>query len=156
MGQRDITLNAVGLRQAEEAARKLHDYGVAQIYVSPLQRCQETAQIIAQELKLPFHTVPALQERHWGVFEGGSPDARFSALDAPPGGETTAAFSQRVVSSISHLAPQVRSLVISHSGVYRALIGKGLGHKVGHAIPVLIKIGQPQIGPNVFHRVQFR
>lgn len=140
MGQRDIALNAEGLRQAAEAARVLHGFGVSRIYVSPLKRCQETAQIIAQELELPFQTIAELQERNWGVFEGGPPEARLSAYEAPPDGETTRAFSQRVALGLSHLEPLERSLVISHSGVYRALIGKGPEQTISHAKPVVIKI----------------
>ncbi|NSX56867.1 histidine phosphatase family protein [Parasulfitobacter algicola] len=142
MGQRDIALNAEGLRQAGEAARSLHGFGVSRILVSPLKRCQETAEIIAQELKLPFQTIAELQERDWGVFEGGPPEARLSAYDAPPNGETTRAFSQRLALGLSQLEPLERSLVISHSGVYRALIGKGREQKIGYAKPVVIKIMQ--------------
>lgn len=140
MGQRDIPLNAEGLRQASEAARDLRGFGVSRIYVSPLKRCQETARIVGQELDLRFQTIPELQERDWGVFEGGSPEARLAAYDAPPHGETTEAFRKRVELGLSYLDLLERSLVISHSGVYRSIIGKGPEQKIENAKPVLIKI----------------
>jgi broad specificity phosphatase PhoE len=64
----DPGLSALGVRQAEEAARRLADFGRATIVTSPLLRARETA---------------ALLERHVGVEAG--VDARFGEIATPPG-----------------------------------------------------------------------
>lgn len=142
MGQRDMALNAKGKKQAAEAVRNLRSFGVTQILVSPLKRCQETAQTISEELGLPFRTIFELKERSWGVFEGGPSKARLSAYDSPPEGETSSAFRQRVAVGLSKLDQNERSLVISHSGVYRAIVGKGPEQRITNAKPIVIKIDQ--------------
>jgi broad specificity phosphatase PhoE len=64
----DPSLSALGVRQAEEAARGLADFGRAAIVTSPLRRARETA---------------ALLERRVGVEAG--VDARFGEIATPPG-----------------------------------------------------------------------
>jgi len=72
-GHRDKTLTALGKKQAQEMALTLKKMSVdfSALYVSPLKRAQETAQIIARELKLkPAKVLPNLIERDFGTMTG--------------------------------------------------------------------------------------
>lgn len=62
----DYRLSDVGRGQASGAARHLADHALAAIYVSPMQRAQETAQIIAtaQTTFLELQTDERLNEVH--------------------------------------------------------------------------------------------
>jgi len=107
------------------------------IVTSPLRRCAEFAQVLADRLALPLVVEPDLRELHFGEWEGRSA-AELMTADAdalghfwadpyaftPPGGEPLAAFEERVLGAIRRLAvagPQ-HLLVISHAGVMRLLM----------------------------------
>ena len=94
-----VHLNERGREQASELAEALHHAPVDAIYSSPLERCLETSQPLAQALHLPVEVEPAIMETHFGAWTGST----FEALDAdpvwkswnsnrsgtrPPGGET--------------------------------------------------------------------
>ncbi len=64
----DQPLNAVGVRQAEEAARRLKDVHFQRVYSSPLQRAVETARIIAPGI--PITVDERLIEMDYGPYEG--------------------------------------------------------------------------------------
>ena len=70
MGQADIPLNANGVRQAEALRDKIIKSGLEfdAIYVSPLQRTTQTAQIIAPGFQMIFSN--NLKERAVGQFQG--------------------------------------------------------------------------------------
>lgn len=143
MGQCDIPLNREGIIQARESAQKLRNFEITRICTSPLKRCEETAQIVAKELGLQYQVIPELRERNWGVFESGPPENRRTAYDAPPGGETKEFFDKRVALGLSYLDPLERTLLVSHSGVFRTILGKGPNQKVGHADPIVIRFSSP-------------
>lgn len=69
-GRSDYPLNEAGIAQAEAAARKLRERGIAldRVFSSPLLRAMETARIVAPELE------PVADERliemDYGPFEG--------------------------------------------------------------------------------------
>jgi len=72
-GHRDKALTVLGKKQAKEMALTLKKMSVdfSALYVSPLKRAQETAQIIARELKLkPAKVLPNLIERDFGIMTG--------------------------------------------------------------------------------------
>lgn len=70
-GHRDTDLTDLGRQQAATTAEKLVDEKIEVIYVSPLKRTKQTAQIIAQRLNLPEPiALPDLIERDFGFFEG--------------------------------------------------------------------------------------
>ena len=52
-GRRDIPLDAQGYQDAVDAARCLSHAGLAAVYTSPLRRAIATAQIIADEGRVP-------------------------------------------------------------------------------------------------------
>jgi broad specificity phosphatase PhoE len=129
-GQSDVSLNETGRLQALEISRQLQSQTFAAIYTSDLKRAQETAQIIAKELNLPYSIDPRLREINQGEWEGQQVEvikSRYSELwnkrtidpasVRPPGGETVGEVAQRafeVLDDLSHRLPGVKVLIISH------------------------------------------
>jgi len=69
----DKGLTALGRKQSKELAQTLKQMGVnfTAVYVSPLKRAKETAQVIVRELKLKAAKVmPSLVERNLGLMHG--------------------------------------------------------------------------------------
>ncbi len=70
-GRRDDDLTDYGRQKALETARKLKEQGIKTIYSSPLKRAQQTAHIIAGELRVNRIMIePHLTERDFGVATG--------------------------------------------------------------------------------------
>lgn len=63
-------LTEKGRSQAEALADTLTSVGITRMYASPLLRAQQTAQIVADRLKLTFETTNALREFSVGDREG--------------------------------------------------------------------------------------
>lgn len=69
-GQTDVALDAVGIRQAREAAAVLATEKPDVIIASDLSRAVATANELATLLGLPVRTDKRLRERHFGLWEG--------------------------------------------------------------------------------------
>jgi probable phosphoglycerate mutase len=69
-GHGPTPLSDLGKHQAEVTAKTLAKEGISAIYSSDLYRAVQTAQPLADMLKLQIHTSPAFRERHVGVLEG--------------------------------------------------------------------------------------
>lgn len=69
-GQTQGQLTDNGIRQAEEASRKLSDENFAAILSSDLKRSVDTALIMAEPHGLEVIQTPLLRERDWGAFTG--------------------------------------------------------------------------------------
>lgn len=67
-----LTLN--GQKQAARLAEQLEGAGLAGIFCSPIQRAEETAQIVGALLQVPVARADALREFDCGVMEGRSDD----------------------------------------------------------------------------------
>lgn len=136
-GQLDIALNDAGRRQARRLAGALAGETLDAVYSSDLVRALETAQAVAMQAGLEVRTDSGLRERGFGVFEGLTfaeiaqrfPDQahRWRQRDAsfgPAGGETLAAFVERVIACVAALAARHRGqhiAVVAHGGVLDAL-----------------------------------
>jgi broad specificity phosphatase PhoE len=59
----DPSLTALGRQQATASGRYLARHSIAKVIASPLARTQETAQLICDQLQLPFSTDERLTER---------------------------------------------------------------------------------------------
>jgi broad specificity phosphatase PhoE len=68
-GQSDVPLSELGLRQAEAVAAAMAELPIEAVYSSPLRRAMQTAQPLADRLRLPITTDPRLMEVHAGVFQ---------------------------------------------------------------------------------------
>jgi 2,3-bisphosphoglycerate-dependent phosphoglycerate mutase len=119
-GATDVPLNATGLAQARESARRLADSAVDAIWSSPMQRARTTAHCIAETLALPVFIVPQLAERNWGEFEGKPRALRVSRV-TPVGGESAEVFSARTIEGLQQIRASGLPLIVAHSGTFRVL-----------------------------------
>jgi len=70
-GRRDIPLDAQGYQDAVDAARRLSAVGLAAVYTGPLRRTIATAQIIADEARVPdIRILHGLNNVDYGAWEG--------------------------------------------------------------------------------------
>jgi broad specificity phosphatase PhoE len=70
-GRRDIPLDAQGYQDAVDAARQLSRAGVTAVYTGPLRRTIATAQIIADESRVPdLRILHGLNNVDYGDWEG--------------------------------------------------------------------------------------
>lgn len=110
---------------------------------SPLQRCARFAEELGAQLGVPVHQDKALQELHFGAWEGQSA-AALMETDAeglglfwadpysftPPQGEPVEDFSTRVLGAVERLHATYageRVLLVSHGGVMRLLLARARG-----------------------------
>ena len=136
----DTPLSALGLRQAEALAARLAALGPAAIVSSDLPRAWQTAAAIAAATGLPIAPSPLLHERNFGGLRGLPNDTLgFDALAmaaAPPGGESTAAFAQRVAQAFTAVVSMRAALagplvVVTHGLVIRTLLDNHLALPAG-------------------------
>jgi broad specificity phosphatase PhoE len=74
-GRRDIPLDAQGYQDAVDAARQLSGAGLAAVYTGPLRRTIATAQIIADESRVPdLRILHGLNNVDYGAWEGMTAD----------------------------------------------------------------------------------
>ena len=116
---RSTPLTDLGHTQARAAAALLAREPVTGVYSSPLRRARDTALPVAAVLKLPVIVIPELAERTWVALEGQPRGSRIRGV-TPAGAETTAAFTQRILSVLAQIDSEV-PLVVAHSGIFRVL-----------------------------------
>lgn len=129
-GQLDIPLSDEGRKALKPA-----DFTPDMIYVSPLKRAVETAEILFPGSKQC--AISDFQEMNFGVFEGRSfremaddPDYRAwvdsGCLEACPGGERRQEFSDRVTRAFAQLMESRQShlVVVAHGGTQMAILEK--------------------------------
>ena len=74
-GRRDIPLDAQGYQDAVDAARLLSGAGLSAVYTGPLRRTIATAQIIADESRVPdLRILHGLNNVDYGAWEGMTAD----------------------------------------------------------------------------------
>ena len=142
-GRRDIPINARGRAQARQLARRLRGEPLAAVYASSLQRCVETARIVAKPHGLTPQADPAFVEVDYGAWDG-MPRAEIAAqypdLYAawiadpasvlPPGGETGYHVLGRAVPALQQVVDQHRGqavLIVAHKATNRLLLCHILG-----------------------------
>ena len=143
-GQLDIALNETGRWQAARLARALAaSETIDAIYCSDLLRAWDTAQSIANSVKMPSVTEAGLRERGFGRFEGKTfveleaawPEQtlRWRQRDpdwAPPDGESLRDVTARVVQAtdrlaLRHVGQQI--VLVTHGGVLDVLYRHAAG-----------------------------
>jgi broad specificity phosphatase PhoE len=135
-GRADVTLNDIGLRQADLLGEYLSGEKIDGVYSSPLQRAVRTAEAIAAPHRLEVKIVASLNDLDCGGWQGlttGQVRAKSPALyrdwlERPervrlPGGENLAEVRDRVM-------PFVRGLVKNYKEGKLVLVSHRLVHKV--------------------------
>ena len=142
-GGSDPELSEYGRAQADRAAAGLAAQGGVQAVVSsPLLRCRQTAQAVADRLGLEVRIEEGVRETDFGAFEGltfAEAKERYpaeldawlaSAKVAPPGGESFAAVARRVSVARDKLLARYAGktvLVVSHVTPVKTLVRLALG-----------------------------
>lgn len=125
----DTPLSARGVAQAEALGRRLVAMDVRAILSSDLPRALRTAQVIAAATGAAIEATPLLQERNFGDWRGQPYDAMaidpLTMAGAPPNGESTAAFEQRVAEAFAHIVAR-QAAIVNGSGGALAVVTHGL------------------------------
>jgi probable phosphoglycerate mutase len=144
-GGQDPGLTPTGRRQVEHAASLLQGRlgrdRLAAIVASPLQRTMETAGIVAARFGLPVLPDEGFAEMAFGDWDGMT-FAQARAADPvlfdawlsdptmpPPGGESLAAVSDRVVDALSRLLERYdgeRVLVVAHAMPVKSIVAAAM------------------------------
>ena len=132
----DTALSDRGLKQADALAQRLaREYRVSTVIASDLLRAQQSAEPIARLLGLTVQREPGLAERNFGLLRGRAYDSLgFDPLgleEAPEGGESMRAFSERISRSFGRLCARLGesegdTLWVTHGLVLRELFAHHL------------------------------
>jgi broad specificity phosphatase PhoE len=120
-GWADPPLNELGRSQAHELADALAAEHFDAVYSSDLERASQTAQIVAERLRLTVVEDVSLREVDLGSWSG---RLREELTGERPDGETRDQHRDRVVAGVLRLAaahPHQTLLVVTHGGSMRAL-----------------------------------
>ncbi len=136
-GWKGTSLNAVGLKQAALAAKRVERLGLKfdAVVSSDLRRALQTAQVAAARLGAPLKVWKELRERRFGDWEGRSieqvlsrfklgPDSRqdpFLSFD-PKGGESMSVFARRMQRLLARFEKEYAGktvLAVTHGGPMR-------------------------------------
>ena len=142
-GQGNPPLTDHGHWQAAQVGERLRHLDFAAVYVTTLQRTQQTAAPLLEHLRMEARVEPDLREIHLGEWEGGvfrkkvaERDPAFLEVErtqdwgAIPGAETFAQLQERVVGAIGRIHEVHRGqrvVAVSHGGA----IGAALAHATG-------------------------
>lgn len=137
----DIHLNDEGRFQAEAAAAELAKVRFKAVYSSPIDRCYETAEIVAAPHKLKVSTSDALGEVEYGTWTNRSLKSlmrtklwttvqRWPAAMRFPEGETLRAVQSRAVDIVEEIKakhPKQNVCCVSHGDVIKLVLAHYLG-----------------------------
>lgn len=146
-GHSDVSLTALGRRQARALAVRLRGETVAAAYASDLSRARETAELALAGRGLTVRGEPGLREFNFGDWEGrtfaevraGWPDDwnRLLAIDdgfCAPGGEPLRETRVRVSEAVQRIVaahPDETVLVAAHGGTLQLVFAEALGMATG-------------------------
>jgi broad specificity phosphatase PhoE len=140
----DTPLSVRGVEQARAVARRLAPMQVSAIVTSDLPRALHTAELIAAATAAPIDTSELLRERSFGDWRGLAYDTLpanpLLMTDAPPGGESAAAFEARVARAFALVVQRAATLsgglvVVTHGLVIRAMLATHIRLPAGTAPP---------------------
>jgi probable phosphoglycerate mutase len=142
-GETDVALADDGREQARRLATRLCSQPIAAICASPLQRCAETARLLAQPHELAIQTRPEFREMshgHWEGLKRSDVEAKypdeFAAWQndpytfAPRGGESGLAVTARALPALLEVVRACAGksvIIVSHKATIRLLISSLLG-----------------------------
>jgi broad specificity phosphatase PhoE len=130
-----------GKQQALALAQKLKGIPIAKLFSSPLLRADQTAEILSQELCVPYETTDALREFDCGILEGKADAASWEVYyevfndwiqhghweRRTEGGESFLDIKERFVPFIERLMEAYGDLsehivLVGHGGLYRCML----------------------------------
>lgn len=137
----DIHLTDAGKREAEVAANSLAKAPLKAIYSSPIERCVETARIVATKHRLAVRTRKDLAEVEYGSWTGRSLKSlartklwsnvqRWPAATRFPEGESFVEIQNRGVAVLDELRtkhPKDHVCIVSHGDVIRLVMAHYMG-----------------------------
>lgn len=140
-GSTDDELTDHGWHQMVKAIENKNQWDI--IISSPLQRCQEFAELIATEDDIDIDINPAIKEIDFGCWEGLTPEEvmqdegdllkawwRSPTRITPPEGEDYHEFQARVLKAFKQLVQDYQGkkiLLVTHAGVIRIILMYILG-----------------------------
>lgn len=152
-GHTDVPLTNVGLLQAENTARFLHDYPIERVYASDLLRAIQTAEPTARDHGLEVIPDREMREIYAGKWEGITFERLLEAYgkdyDAwihdcgrahPDGGESVVELSRRIYAEFDKIAEENRGrcvAIFSHATPIRLLCARWQGVPVEELREVL-------------------
>lgn len=143
----NVHLSAKGIKQAEQLADRLGAFSLAQMRISPMERCAETIdpwmKKYVSKSKVNFKPIidPGVNEVDYGIWSG----KKLSSLskkrewktvqESPsrmyfPDGEGIAAMQSRAMQSVHELAKLPDSkvgVIVSHGDVIKSIVASALG-----------------------------
>jgi 2,3-bisphosphoglycerate-dependent phosphoglycerate mutase len=147
----DTPLSANGVAQAQAVAQRLAGMKIAAILSSDLPRALQTAEAIAAATGAPITPTALLHERNFGELRGQPYDSLpynpLTMTEAPPGGESVAAFQRRVAQAFAQMVEMRGRVdghlaVVTHGLVIRALLAQHL-QLAADALP--LRVGNTSI-----------
>lgn len=149
-GQLDDPLSELGWQQLRSVTENKQNW--QHIISSPLKRCAEFAEELAQSLKLPLNNESEFKEVSFGLWEGKTADELLKAdpenikrywndpiQETPPQGENLLSFEKRILAAWKKILNDYKGghvLLISHAGVMRII----LCHILGMPLTELFKL----------------
>ncbi len=140
----DVPLNAHGMQQADQLARRLCASGFVHILCSDLLRARMTAAPLAERSGIAVEESPLLQERNFGDLRGtpyaALPEDPFGPDVVPPNGESWPVFHARVAEAFAFIVSRRRGVagalvVVTHGLVCRALVARHTLMPEGAGVP---------------------
>ncbi len=137
-GQRDSELNDIGRQQAADVRDQLQSMDFAAVFVSPLLRTRQTADILCAERNNELHYIDDLKEMGLGEWETHMwddvreawPEQHAIFRETPhlftmPSAESVQQVSERGQRAVAHIRSQVTEgdvLVVSHGVLIKSII----------------------------------
>ena len=136
-----VNLSEAGLAEVRAAAGRLKREAPAAIYSSPLERCRESAGVLAEAFGLPVQVDDGLIELDFGDWTGKPfdelhADPRWEPWNSrrtqtrPPGGESLGEAQMRAVRTVESIRlrhEEQAVVLVTHSDVVKALACHWLG-----------------------------
>lgn len=146
-----VRLNGEGRKQVKAAAERLAHLPIKAVYSSPLERCWETAEAIAEPHQLPILELAEVAEVRYGEWEGEKlkklakrPEwaavQHFPSRFRFPDGESLLEVQQRAVAALEQVCSkhgEEMIAVVSHADVIKLV----LAHYLGVHIDLFQRIG---------------
>jgi 2,3-bisphosphoglycerate-dependent phosphoglycerate mutase len=141
-----VRLDEKGIEQARAAAARLDGVPLAAVVTSPLERCRDTARVLAEGRDLRLQTDRGLLECDYGEWTGReikelAKQPLWRTVQATPsaarfpGGESMAGMSARAVAAVrdrdalieAESGPEAVWVAVSHGDVIKAVLADALG-----------------------------